>query len=213
MLTVNELGVYSLVFTSRKPEAKRFRKWVTSEVLPEIRKTGGYRRPETEFAGLSGERVEYERWLLERALLDAQLIALGMQSIGVHFERMVTDDPEFGAARANTNFADYHHELRAQRPSIDRIHAPRPTRFCFQPRPETCRILSRQDLPSLTSFAVGVRLTPRLANQRRRNSLRRRCHFPFAPMAAKLSSPTRPRFSTMTAPLPRKPANSPPSLP
>jgi prophage antirepressor-like protein len=74
---VNESGVYSLVFTSRKPEAKRFRKWVTSEVLPEIRKTGGYRRPETEFAGLSGERVEYERWLLERALLDAKLIALG----------------------------------------------------------------------------------------------------------------------------------------
>jgi prophage antirepressor-like protein len=70
-----------------------------SEVLPEIRKTGGYRRPETEFACLSGERVEYERWLLERALLDAKLIALGMQSIGVHFERMVTDDPEFGAAR------------------------------------------------------------------------------------------------------------------
>ena len=113
MLTVNELGVYSLVFTSRKPEAKRFRKWVTSEVLPEIRKTGGYRRPETEFAGLSGERVEYERWLLERALLDAQLIALGMQSIGVHYERMVTDDPDFGAARADTNFADYHRELRA----------------------------------------------------------------------------------------------------
>ena len=88
------------MFTSRKPEAKRFRKWVTSEVLPEIRKTGGYGRPETQFAGLSGERVEYERWLLERALLDAQLIAPGMQSIGVHFERMVTDDPEFGAARA-----------------------------------------------------------------------------------------------------------------
>ena len=71
MLTVSKSGLYSLVFTSRKPEAKRFRKWVTSEVLPEIRKTGGYRRPETQFAGLSGERVEYERWLLERALLDA----------------------------------------------------------------------------------------------------------------------------------------------
>jgi prophage antirepressor-like protein len=112
MLTVNESGVYSLVFTSRKPEAKRFRKWVTSEVLPEIRKTGGYRRPETQFAGLSGERVEYERWLLERALLDAKLIALGMQSIGVHYERMATDDPEFGAVRADSNFADYHRELR-----------------------------------------------------------------------------------------------------
>ena len=112
MLTVSESGLYSLIFTSRKPEAKRFRKWIASEVLPEIRKTGGYRRPETEFAGLSGERVEYERWLLERALVDAKLIALGMQSIGVHYERMATDDPEFGAARADTNFADYHRELR-----------------------------------------------------------------------------------------------------
>ena len=112
MLTVSESGLYSLIFTSRKPEAKRFRKWIASEVLPEIRKTGGYRRPETEFAGLSGERVEYERWLLERALLDAKLIALGMQSIGVHYERMATDDPEFGAARADSNFADYHRELR-----------------------------------------------------------------------------------------------------
>ena len=42
LLTVNELGLYSLIFTSRKPEAKRFRKWVTSEVLPAIRQTGRY---------------------------------------------------------------------------------------------------------------------------------------------------------------------------
>lgn len=39
---INESGVYSLAFNSRKPEAKRFKKWVTSEVLPAIRKTGGY---------------------------------------------------------------------------------------------------------------------------------------------------------------------------
>jgi hypothetical protein len=39
---VNESGLYSLIFTSNKPEAKAFRKWVTSEVLPTIRKTGGY---------------------------------------------------------------------------------------------------------------------------------------------------------------------------
>lgn len=39
---INESGLYSLIFTSRKPEAKRFKKWVTSEVLPTIRKTGGY---------------------------------------------------------------------------------------------------------------------------------------------------------------------------
>lgn len=39
---VSESGLYALIFSSRKPEAKRFTKWVTSEVLPSIRKTGGY---------------------------------------------------------------------------------------------------------------------------------------------------------------------------
>jgi len=42
MLSVNESGVYALIFRSRKPEAKAFRKWVTSEVLPALRQTGGY---------------------------------------------------------------------------------------------------------------------------------------------------------------------------
>ena len=39
---INESGMYSLIFRSRKPEAKKFRKWVTEEVLPSIRKTGSY---------------------------------------------------------------------------------------------------------------------------------------------------------------------------
>ena len=39
---VNESGLYALIFTSRKPEAQRFRRWVTSDVLPSIRKTGAY---------------------------------------------------------------------------------------------------------------------------------------------------------------------------
>lgn len=39
---INESGLYSVILTSRKPSAKRFKKWVTSEVLPAIRKTGGY---------------------------------------------------------------------------------------------------------------------------------------------------------------------------
>ena len=39
---INESGLYALILRSRKPEAKRFRKWVTSEVLPAIRKTGAY---------------------------------------------------------------------------------------------------------------------------------------------------------------------------
>ena len=39
---VNEDGLYDVILDSRKPEAKKFRKWITSEVLPAIRKTGGY---------------------------------------------------------------------------------------------------------------------------------------------------------------------------
>ncbi len=39
---INESGLYSLVLTSRKPQAKRFRKWVTSIVLPSIRSSGSY---------------------------------------------------------------------------------------------------------------------------------------------------------------------------
>ena len=42
MLFVNESGVYSLVFGSKLESAQRFKHWVTSEVLPAIRKNGGY---------------------------------------------------------------------------------------------------------------------------------------------------------------------------
>lgn len=42
---VNEPGLYSLVLGSRKPEAKRFKRWVTHEVLPSLRKTGTYTMP------------------------------------------------------------------------------------------------------------------------------------------------------------------------
>ena len=41
-LIVNESGLYAVILRSDKPEAKKFRKWITNEVLPTIRKTGGY---------------------------------------------------------------------------------------------------------------------------------------------------------------------------
>ena len=43
---VNESGLYALIFQSRKPQARAFRKWVTSVVLPSIRKTGSFNRTE-----------------------------------------------------------------------------------------------------------------------------------------------------------------------
>lgn len=42
MTIINEPGLYSLIFRSNKPEAKQFKRWVTHEVLPEIRKKGSY---------------------------------------------------------------------------------------------------------------------------------------------------------------------------
>lgn len=44
MLIISESGMYHAVLKSRKPEAKRFKRWVTAEVLPAIRKTGRYDR-------------------------------------------------------------------------------------------------------------------------------------------------------------------------
>jgi prophage antirepressor-like protein len=60
---VNESGLYALIFTSRKPEAQRFRRWVTGEVLPAIRKTGGYQQPAP---------VELSRMEILRLAMDAE---------------------------------------------------------------------------------------------------------------------------------------------
>jgi prophage antirepressor-like protein len=64
MTVINESGLYSLILTSRKPSAKRFKKWVTSDVLPTLRKTGRYAMPGAEpspAATLDLDTVE--RWL------------------------------------------------------------------------------------------------------------------------------------------------------
>ena len=60
---VNEAGLYSLVLGSRKPEAKAFKRWITHEVLPSIRKTGGY---------ITGQEGLSDTELLEKAVLVAQ---------------------------------------------------------------------------------------------------------------------------------------------
>ena len=53
MTIINESGLYALVLRSRKPEARKFAKWVTGEVLPSIRKTGGYQVEQKPFSLLN----------------------------------------------------------------------------------------------------------------------------------------------------------------
>lgn len=64
---VNESGLYGVILTSRKPEAKRFKKWVTGIVIPSIRKHGGY------IAGQ--EKVATGEVSRSRILADALLVA------------------------------------------------------------------------------------------------------------------------------------------
>lgn len=54
---VNEYGLYNLVLASRKPEAKAFKRWITHEVIPSIRKTGKYIAPKQQTA-IQQQRVE-----------------------------------------------------------------------------------------------------------------------------------------------------------
>ncbi|MFN3985718.1 MAG: Bro-N domain-containing protein [Rhodocyclaceae bacterium] len=55
MLTVSESGIYAATFRSRKDSAKAFRRWVTAEVLPSIRRTGSYARPAATHLDLARE--------------------------------------------------------------------------------------------------------------------------------------------------------------
>ena len=63
MTVINESGLYNVILRSDKPEAKPFRKWVTSEVLPSIRKNGGY---------IAGQESMTPAELMASALLMAQ---------------------------------------------------------------------------------------------------------------------------------------------
>jgi anti-repressor protein len=91
MLHVTESGIYALIFKSRKLEAKAFRKWVTSEVLPSIRKNGKYEVHEfvipTTLSGallLAGELA---------AKVEEQSAALAIAAPKVAFHDTVTASP------------------------------------------------------------------------------------------------------------------------
>lgn len=60
---VNEPGLYALVLSSRKPEAKKFKRWITHEVIPSIRKTGGY---------IAGQETMSAKELMAKALMVAR---------------------------------------------------------------------------------------------------------------------------------------------
>jgi anti-repressor protein len=83
---VNEPGLYALILGSRKPEAKAFKRWITHEVIPEIRKTGGY---------IAGQEMMDDDQLLANALMVAQRkIAERNKQLEAANEKIKADAPK-----------------------------------------------------------------------------------------------------------------------
>jgi prophage antirepressor-like protein len=84
-LVINESGLYALMLGSRKPDAKRFKKWVTSEVLPQIRQTGSY---------------------LQQPKTPAELILLQAQQLVAHERKLENHDQRIYALEARVDAKD-----------------------------------------------------------------------------------------------------------
>lgn len=86
MTIISESGLYALVLSSRKPEAKAFKRWITHEVIPAIRKTGGY---------IAGQETMDDDQLLANALMVAQRkIAERNKQLEAANEKIKADAPK-----------------------------------------------------------------------------------------------------------------------
>ena len=85
LLVINESGFYSLVLSSKMPNARKFKRWVTSEVLPTIRKTGGY---------VANEDVFVETYLPFADEPIKQLFRIQCRVINQLNERIRKDEPK-----------------------------------------------------------------------------------------------------------------------
>lgn len=93
MTIINESGLYSLVLSSKQPGAKKFRRWVTSEVLPSIRKTGGYNIPKDYPSALRALADAEEKRLALVAENEAQRQAIAdFQPIKQYVDTILSSD-------------------------------------------------------------------------------------------------------------------------
>lgn len=76
MLVINESGLYSAILRSRKAEAKRFKRWVTAEVLPAIRKQGRYEDADNRMATLVGQTIGTDGFHMLGAVVKGKVSSL-----------------------------------------------------------------------------------------------------------------------------------------
>lgn len=82
--TINESGLYSLIISSKKPEAKAFKRWITSNVLPTIRKTGGY---------VSNDEMFIDTYLANADPQTKELFRLNLSTIRQLNDKIEQDKP------------------------------------------------------------------------------------------------------------------------
>lgn len=102
---VNEDGLYDAIFESRKKEARAFRKWVTSEVLPSIRKTGGYIATK---ADDTPEEIMARALLVAQSTLESQKKRLAEQDMTIERQeyRIQEQTKQIEAAAPKVNYYD-----------------------------------------------------------------------------------------------------------
>ena len=90
MVVINESGLYALVFGSRLESAKRFKHWVTSEVLPSIRKTGTYQPSMLEIAETQLKAIKEVHGEVKAVDEDLQNFKRDMPILGIEESRITT---------------------------------------------------------------------------------------------------------------------------
>jgi len=88
LLIINESGFYTLILRSNKPEAKAFKRWVTSEVLPTLRKTGVYEMPNPKPAPAPVAKTVFEpNYLSEKVQLLEKIVQLQEKLLAVPVQK------------------------------------------------------------------------------------------------------------------------------
>eukprot|EP01037_Dinobryon_pediforme_P020635 gene20635-21309_t len=91
MIIISEPGVYRLVFTSRKPIAERFKRWLAHDVLPSIRKTGSYSGGPAESPAIEPDHdpKEFPNWSLEEMRTKRSMVDMFRMTHGVEAARWI----------------------------------------------------------------------------------------------------------------------------
>ena len=127
---INESNLYKTIFQSRKDSAERFTEWVTSEVLPSIRKTGSYNKPLTTAEQIKllaqgntelGQRVEdvekrIDTFEAELPLLavDCDRITNAVKARGTHFLGGLNSNAYHDKSLRQRTYSDIHREVKRQ---------------------------------------------------------------------------------------------------